>query len=65
MDNNKNGFAVASFVISIVGLIIFGIPLGILAIIFGVMSFDNNLGKAGTIIGIFDIVAMILIMLIW
>ena len=71
MDKKNNGLGVASFVLSLVGLIIAGIPCGILAIIFGGISiFKFNpetqknkwMGIAGLIIGIVDIVSVVLIM---
>jgi hypothetical protein len=59
--NSKKGFAIASFVLSLVGLLMFGLPLGIIAVIFGGISWnENGLAKAGTIIGAFDILAVIL-----
>lgn len=66
MPKKTNGLAIASFVCSLVGLIIFGVILGILAISFGVTAkkrmevFENEGGKglatAGIVIGIVDIV---------
>lgn len=62
-----NGMAIASFVCSLVGIILFGFIMGILAISLGVSArkrievFNNNekgkgLALAGIIIGIVDIV---------
>lgn len=70
MPKKTNGLAIASLVCSLVGLIIFGVILGILAISFGVTAkkrmevFNNEGGKglatAGIIIGIIDIPLAIL-----
>lgn len=78
MDQNNtqtelknSGLGLASFVLSLVGLLIAGIPCGILSIIFGAISiFKFNpekqknkwMGIVGLIIGIIDIVAVILIL---
>ena len=61
-----NGLAIASLVCSLVGLIVFGVIMGILAISFGVTAkkrmqiLSNEGGKglatAGIVIGIIDIV---------
>ena len=55
---------VTSFVLSLVGLFLFPIPLGILAVIFGVNNKDENQGlaTAGIVIGIIDIVVGFLIL---
>jgi hypothetical protein len=60
----KNGLAVAGFIASLVGLFIFGIILGILAIIFGAIGLESQrrgLAIAALIIGIVDIVAAVII----
>jgi hypothetical protein len=63
MDNNsKQGFAVASFVLALIGLFAFGFVLGPLAIIFGIISVERGLGKAGLIIGIID---LFLLLALW
>ena len=64
-----NGFAVASFVCSMVGIVIFGIIMGILAICFGtvglnrIKAFPQEGGKglaiAGIIVGIIEVIIMI------
>lgn len=60
-----NGYALASFICSIVGLLIFGMPLGLAAIVTGVngiREFDkekqNNkwMAIAGLVIGIIDVI---------
>jgi hypothetical protein len=59
MEKERQGFAITSFVLALVGLLVFGLPLGILAIIFGALSFERGLGKAGMFIGIFDVVMVL------
>lgn len=64
-----NGLAVASFVCSMVGIVVFGIIMGILAICFGAVSlnrtkyFPEETGKgfavAGIVVGIIEVIIMI------
>lgn len=64
-----NGFAIASFVCSMVGIVVFGIIMGILAICFGaaglnrIKVFPQEGGKglaiAGIIVGIIEVIIMI------
>ena len=69
MQKINNSFALASFICSIVGLLIFGIPCGVAAIVTGILGlvkFDSEKEKnkwmaiVGLVVGIFDfiIVAM-------
>jgi len=61
MNNSKKGFGIASFVLSLIGLFLFGLPLGILAVIFGAISWsESGLGRAGLIIGVIDIASVLL-----
>ena len=60
MEKDKQGLAIASLVLSIVGFWIFGIILGTLAIIMGAISWERGLGKAGLIIGIVDVIGAII-----
>lgn len=66
-----NGFAIAGFVVSLVGLFILGIPLGILAIVFSGIAMAKiskhrdtqkgmGLAIAGLVIGIVDIIGAII-----
>ena len=64
-EKKMNGYALASFICSIIGLLIFGMPLGLAAIVTGVngiKEFDkekqNNkwMAIAGLIIGIIDVI---------
>ena len=60
-----NGFGVASMIsLGIIGIIL-GIPLGILAIIFGAigMSRKEKYAKAGFVMGIIDLVLGILLVI--
>ena len=69
MQKINNSFALASFICSMVGLLIFGIPCGVAAIVTGILGlvkFDSEKEKnkwmaiVGLVVGIFDfiIVAM-------
>ena len=55
----KKGFSIASMVLGIVGLIVFALPCGILAIIFSLLGKKKG-GKgfaiAGLVLGIIDVV---------
>lgn len=56
-NNDNTGMSVASLVLGIVGLIIFAIPCGILAIIFSVLAKKrgkNAMATAGLVLGIID-----------
>lgn len=59
------GYSIASFVLAIVGLIVFGIICGLLAIIFGSIGLSRGylkgLAIAGIIIGAIDIIAVLII----
>ncbi len=69
-----SGLAVAGFVLSLVGLFIFGIPFGVLAIIFGAVALstiDKNPAKkikgrglsiAAIIIGLIDVIAVLFVL---
>ena len=63
-----NGPAITSFVLALVGLIVAGIPLGILAVIFGIIGLSKSevtgtgkgLAIAGIVIGLFDVIAVLI-----
>lgn len=70
-QKKNNGLGLSSFVLSLVGLIIAGIPCGILSIIFGGISIakfnpetqkNKWMGIVGLIIGIIDVVLVITIL---
>ena len=61
----NNSFALASFICSMVGLLIFGIPCGVAAIVTGILGlvkFDSEKEKnkwmaiVGLVVGIFDFI---------
>jgi hypothetical protein len=59
------GFGIASFTCGVVGLLVAGIPLGIAAIVFGVLGMSGDrplkgLAIAGMIIGMVDVIAVAL-----
>ncbi len=70
-----DGLAIAGFISGIVGLLVFGIPLGAIAIIFGALSLSKinkypdkfrgrGLATASLVLGIIDVVGVILLLLI-
>lgn len=65
-DRKGGGFGIASFVISLVGLLVGSIILGPLAIIFGIIGMINRklkgLAIAGFIIGIIDLLAGLIVL---
>jgi hypothetical protein len=71
MQPQGNGMAVAALVVGLIGLLLFGVVMGILAIIFGAIGIGkaNALGGkgkgmaiAGLILGVVDILAWIIIL---
>ncbi|WP_129841491.1 DUF4190 domain-containing protein [Streptomyces sp. RFCAC02] len=59
---NSNAMAVASLVCGIVGLFLAGIPLGVIAIVLGMLAnrgTPTGMAKAGVILGAIDIVLAI------
>lgn len=62
MEKKNKGFAITSLVLSLVGLFLFAIPMGILSVIFGGIGWSHGMGKAGVILGIIDIIAGIAIL---
>jgi len=65
-----DGFATASLICSLIGLLIFGIPLGLLAVIFGVVSMGRinkaegelkgkGMATAGIIIGLIGLIVVV------
>jgi len=64
-EKKKGGFGIASLVLGILGLFVGGIPLGILAIIFGAVGLSKNqkFSLAGLILGIIDFVVGLIIVI--
>jgi len=60
----KGGFGTTGLVCGICSLILFGIPLGILAIVFGAiaMNKEQRFGVAGVVLGIVGMLAAILML---
>jgi hypothetical protein len=66
------GFAITSFILGVIGLFVFGIPLGILAVVFGGIALSRykknpneklkGLAIAGLIIGIIAIIGAIIVL---
>lgn len=50
-----------SLITSIVGFFVFGLILGIVAIVTGAMSWEKGLGKVGFVIGIIDVVGLLIL----
>ncbi|MDR1683787.1 MAG: FHA domain-containing protein [Candidatus Symbiothrix sp.] len=68
-ESVNSGYGVAALVCGIVGIFLFGIILGTLAVIFGAVSIKRNekrkgCGIAGLILGILDLALYIIILLI-
>ncbi len=66
-QNNNNGMSIASMVLGIVGLIVCGLPCGILAIIFSVMAKKkgkNGMATAGLVLGIIDVIGVALALIL-
>lgn len=72
-SKKNNSLCLASFVCSLVGLLIFGLPLGIVALITGIMGvvkFNSNtekgkwMGITGICVGTFDIIMVIYSMMV-
>ena len=62
---NGKGLAIASLVLGLVGLFIAGLPCGILAIVFAIVSkkkMKSGMATAGLVLGIIDLVGWGLIM---
>ncbi|MCI9245737.1 MAG: DUF4190 domain-containing protein [Clostridia bacterium] len=68
-QRKQNSMALASFIIALVGLIVAGLPCGIVAIILGIVGlvkFDATKEKgkgfaiAGLVVGVIDVIAVIL-----
>lgn len=71
----NNSIAIIAFVLGILGLVVAGLPCGILAVCLGISArnhikaFPEERGKslamAGIIIGIFDIIAVLVLLLVF
>ncbi|MEX2597291.1 MAG: DUF4190 domain-containing protein [Salibacteraceae bacterium] len=75
VNRKTNGFAIAGFVLSLAGLLFFGLGLGALAIVFSAISLKKikdeplkwegkGLATAGLVIGIIDVAAWLIIIAI-
>lgn len=78
-DNNKNtevnelnsqdqskGYSISSLVLGLVGILIFALPCGILAVIFGLKGRNKGgrgMATAGFILGIADLACWLLLMI--
>ncbi|MEU1351175.1 DUF4190 domain-containing protein [Streptomyces sp. NPDC005775] len=68
--SGTNGFAVASLICGIIGLLFFGIILGPVAIVLGVVALrqvsakgGNGMAKAGVVLGVIDLVLVVVLMI--
>lgn len=68
-QRKQNSMALASFIIALVGLIVAGLPCGIVAVILGIVGlvkFDATKEKgkgfaiAGLVVGVIDVIAVVL-----
>lgn len=60
-ENQQKTLSVVSLITGIVGLLIFGIILGIISLITGLLSWEEKLGKIGVVLGIIDIVGVLIL----
>ena len=66
VNNDNTGMSIASLVLGIVGLIVFAIPCGVLAIIFAALAKKkgkNGMATAGLVLGIIDAVFGVIYMI--
>ena len=67
INEEKKGMSIASMVLGIVGLLVFALPCGILAIIFSILGKKKG-GKgfatAGLVLGIIDVIFGILMIVL-
>lgn len=66
MNKELNVFGLISMIIALVGLFIFGIPCGVVSLIFGIIGIvtagetkGKGMAIAGTVIGAIDLVTML------
>ena len=59
--NQQKTLSVVSIITGIIGFFIFGIILGIVALITGLLSWEEKLGKVGVVLGIIDIVGVLIL----
>jgi hypothetical protein len=66
-SSGAKALAGISIICGVIGLIVFGIPLGIVALACGIpaLAMGANGGKAGIILGIVDIVLAIVVLLLF
>lgn len=60
-ENQQKTLSVVSLITGIVGLLIFGIILGIISLITGLLSWEEKLGKIGVVLGIIDILGVLIL----
>lgn len=60
-ENQLKTLSVVSIITGIIGFFIFGIILGIVALITGLLSWEEKLGKVGMIFGIIDILGVLIL----
>lgn len=62
MENkDKSGLGIVSLICGIVGFWVFGIVLGIISIVTGILSWETKLGKVGFVIGVIDVVGVLVL----
>ena len=66
-QSNGNGMATASLVLGLVGLFLFALPCGTLAVIFSIISkkkAKSGKATAGLVLGIIDLASWVLLMIL-
>lgn len=61
-DTNKNGLGWFSLIVGFVGFWVFGIILGIVAIITGALSWETKMGKIGFVLGAIDVIGLLFLL---
>lgn len=63
MEQKSSSLGVISFIFSIIGFFLFGIPLGIISIVLGAIEEPKTkLAVAGIVIGIIDIIGALIVL---
>lgn len=60
-ENQLKTLSVVSIITGIIGFFIFGIILGIVAIVTGALAWKEKIGKVGVVLGIIDVVGVLIL----
>ena len=59
-EGTSSSTGAISVATGVIGLLIFGLPLGIVSVILGIKSIESTAGKIGLILGVVDIIGVLL-----